>query len=68
MSPHRRLSGLALALGCVAAMSGCTLAPRYARPDAPVPAHFSNAATSAQAAPDPAAMPAYVAKLAKEVR
>lgn len=59
MSPHRRLSGLALALGCVAAVSGCTLAPRYARPDAPVPAHFSNAATSAQAAPDPAAMPAW---------
>ena len=58
MSPHR-LSCLALALGCVAAVSGCTLAPRYARPDAPVPARFANAATSAQAAPDPVAMPAW---------
>lgn len=58
MSPHR-LSCLALALGCVAAVSGCTLAPRYARPDAPVPVRFANAATSAQAAPDPVAMPAW---------
>ncbi len=44
---HRSLSRPALLLACAAALAGCaSLAPRYARPDAPVPASLAATGTA----------------------
>ncbi|MFC6840421.1 efflux transporter outer membrane subunit [Xanthomonas theicola] len=41
-----------LALACCAALAGCSMAPRYARPAAPVPQKFGNAAIATPGAGD----------------
>lgn len=56
--PEPRIAALAL----TAALAGCSLAPTYQRPDAPLPAHYENAAPSsstAAAAPPEAWWQAY---------
>ncbi|MFL7979231.1 TolC family protein, partial [Xanthomonas vasicola] len=56
------------ALGVASVLSGCTLMPRYARPDAPVPAQFagtdvSTAPSTATADTDSTADTAYIADI-----
>ncbi len=47
-----------LPIGCALALGGCmSMAPHYQRPDAPVPAAFTNSATSTTPADEAVAMP-----------
>ncbi len=60
---ERRTTALCLALGVSLSLSGCTFAPKYTRPTAPIPSHWpsgpayeqsrqSRASTNAHEAPD----------------
>lgn len=63
MPPFRNMQGTDMtpirmtlaALAVTSVLSGCTLMPRYARPDAPVPAQFAGATAAATVASEAAA-------------